>query len=52
MTCIKMTCIEHLIKCPKCNSINTCKNGFVIISGGDKKQRYLCISCGHVWREK
>lgn len=41
---------KQKVKCPNCSSNNTNKNGFVYSTDG-KKQRYLCKSCGHIWRE-
>jgi len=39
-----------LSKCPKCDSKDINKNGFVYTTEG-KKQRFLCKVCGHIWRE-
>ena len=34
------------MKCPHCASPDIVKAGFRIISGGERKQRYRCKSCG------
>ena len=31
--------------CPRCNSLNTKKNGFNLTAAGEKKQRYQCLDC-------
>jgi len=39
------------LKCPECKGFTVWKYGSYMTNEG-KKQKYKCISCGHVWREK
>ena len=39
------------LKCPKCNGFTVWKYGSYRTNKG-KKQKYKCIACGHIWREK
>jgi len=44
---------QTFLKCPKpeCQSLDVWKYGFEYYNG-EKKQRYKCKKCGHVWIEK
>ena len=42
-----MTCIQNLLKCPKCSSLEIWKYGLDI----NGKQKFRCKKCGYVWRE-
>lgn len=41
----------QIVKCPKCNSNDLYKAGFVLLSTG-KKQLYQCKKCGRKFRGK
>ena len=40
------------MNCPNCNSKETRKHGFRLLSGGTRKQQYQCKSCGKVFVPK
>ena len=34
------------MRCPKCNSIKTAKNGLKILASGNRSQEFKCNDCG------
>lgn len=45
------TCLNNLLKCPKCLSLDIWKHGFHY-ANGKEFQKYKCKKCGYVWVEK
>ena len=41
----------ELLKCPECKSLAVWKHGFYVTKN-EKKQKYKCVKCGHIWRQK
>lgn len=47
---------SDFIKCPNCESSDFFRWGYVFIKNDndelERKQKFKCLKCGHVWREK